>query len=125
MPNDAARDRQVRIAALLEENIRTELQAQNAAADLGLPQEDIARLAWGIATEVLYAFAVDWSPDWVKPGQVHTWQESGDFFARCPACLMDSAPTKTRQAAVAWIASHQASYSPTQNPNSPEPGEQP
>ena len=43
--------------------------AQNAMADLGLSQEAIARLAPGIAAEVLYAFAVDWSPNWVKPAQ--------------------------------------------------------
>lgn len=101
MPDDAARDRQARVDALLEDNIRTELQAQNAMADLGLSQEAIARLARGTAAEVLYAFAVDWSPNWVKPGQVHAWEESGDFFARCPTCLLDSPPTGNRETAAA------------------------
>ena len=101
MPDDAARDRQAPVDALLEDNIRTELQAQNAMADLGLSQEAIARLARGLAAEVLYAFAVDWSPNWVKPGQVHAWEESGDFFTRCPTCLLDSPPTGNRETAAA------------------------
>jgi hypothetical protein len=118
MPDDAAVDRQARVASLLEDNIRTELRVQNDATDLGLPQEAIARLAWAVTAEVLYAFSVDWSPDWVKPGQVHTWQESVDFFARCPACLQDSPAAGTPQDAAAWAASHQATHSP----GSSEPG---
>jgi hypothetical protein len=122
MPDDVAQARQARVASLLEDNIRTELQAQNATAGLGLPQEAIARLARGIAAEVLYAFEVDWSPDWVGPGQAHTWQESGDFFARCPACLGDSPPAKSREDAAAWAASHQAAHGPAQSNGSPESG---
>jgi len=122
MPNDTARDRQARVDALLEDNIRTELQAQNALADLGLSQQAITRLARGIAAEVLYAFAVDWSPRWVGPGQVHTWEESGNFFARCPACLLDSPPTGNREAAAAWAATHRAAHRPAQAPGSTEPG---
>lgn len=109
MPDDVAR-RQDRVAALLEDNIRTELQAQNAMAGLGLPEAAITRLAHGIAAEVLYAFAIDWSPDWVGPGHAHTWQASGDFFARCPACLQDSPPSKSREDATAWAADHQAGH---------------
>jgi hypothetical protein len=122
MPDDAARDRQARVDALLEDNIRTELHAQNAVADLGLSQQAITRLARGIAAEVLYAFSVDWSPSWVKPGQVHTWEESGDFFGRCPVCLLDSPPTDNSEAAAAWTATHRAAHRPAQTPESTEPG---
>ena len=45
MPEDD--DRQARVALLLEDNIRTEIQAQDAGAHLGLSPEAITRLAWG------------------------------------------------------------------------------
>jgi hypothetical protein len=123
MSDDAGRDRQARVDFLLEDNIRSELQAQNAMADLGLPQETITRLARGVAAEILYAFSVDWSPDWVKQGQVHTWQELSDFFARCPACLQDSPAAKSREDAVACAASHQATHRTTSSQGPPKPGQ--
>ena len=123
MPDDAARDRAARVASLLQDNIRTELQAQNAGARLGLSQAAIARLANGIADGVLHAFAVDWSPNWVQPGEAHTWQASGDFFALCPVCLQDSPPAKSREDAAAWAASHQAAHDDTHSQGSPESGQ--
>ncbi len=124
MPEDDDRDRQARVALLLEDNIRTEIQAQNAGAHLDLSPEAITRLAWGIRAELLYAFAVDWSPRWVKPGQFHVWQESGDFLARCPACLQDSPPAKSLEEATAWASSHQSQHTPAHTPGSSEPGQQ-
>jgi len=125
MPDDFAQDRQARVASLLEDIIRTELQARNAVDDLGLSQEAIADLASLIADGILDAFAVDWSPRWVRPGETHTWQDSGDFFARCPVCLQDSPPAKTAEKAAAWASDHQAAHRPARSQGSPEPGPQP
>ena len=122
MPEDVARVRAARVATLLEDNIRTELEVQNAMAHLGLSQAAITRLANGIADGVLYTFAVDWSPNWVQPGEAHTWQASGDFFALCPVCLQDSPPAKSREDAAAWAASHQAGHGATHSQGSPESG---
>lgn len=99
----------------MEANIRTELEAQNAMGDLGLSQAAIARIAHGVTAEVLYAFAVDWSPDWVRPGEAHTREASGEFFALCPVCLRDSPPKTSREDAVAWAANHQAGHKSAQS----------
>lgn len=48
MTDDVAQDRPARVASLLEANIRAELEAQDATADLGLSSAAIARLARGI-----------------------------------------------------------------------------
>lgn len=125
MPDDADQARQARVAALLEDNIRAEVQAQNAMAGLGLPQAAIARLARGIAAEVLYAFAVDWSPDWIRSGETHTWEASGDFFALCPVCLQESLAKKSREDAAAWAAHHRAAHGSAPSHGSTEPGQQP
>lgn len=112
--SEDADERQARVADLLEDNIRTELHAQNGMADLGLTEKDIERIAHGITAEVLYAFAVDWSPDWVKQGGTHAWQSSGAFFARCSTCLRDSPPSASCEDAVAWAASHEAAHHQTE-----------
>jgi hypothetical protein len=126
MPDNVAEDRAARVVMLLQDNIRTELQARNAVDDLGLSQEAIADLADLIADGVLAAFTVDWSPRWVRPGEIQTWQDSGDFFARCPACLQDSPPSKTVGQAAAWAVNHQAAHRPARSQGSPEPsGPQP
>src|SRR3954453_18936065 len=83
-------ERDQRLVALLEDNVRTELQVTNGVLDLGLSVDALESLMRGVTSGLLYAFAVDWSPDWVKPGQVHHWEESGRYFARCGVCLMDS-----------------------------------
>ncbi|MFZ1912655.1 MAG: hypothetical protein WAU30_09885 [Propionicimonas sp.] len=64
----------------------------------------------GVTSGLLYAFAVDWSPDWVGPGEVHHWEESGRFFARCGACLADSPASPDEQTAAAWARSHEDSH---------------
>ena len=123
--DNLAQARRARVASLLEDNIRTELQARNAIEDLGLSQAAIVDLAQLIADGVLSAFAVDWSPKWVRPGEIHTWQASGRFFSLCPACLQDSPPAQTREEAAAWAADHQAAHGPAHSEGSPEPGQQP
>lgn len=104
----ANEDRAVRVADLLTDNIRTEIVAQNAACSLGLTSEIVENLTRGIAAEVLYAFAVEWSPHWVKPGRPHSWESSGEHFSRCGICLQDSPPFATREDAQAWAINHEA-----------------
>jgi hypothetical protein len=70
----------------------------------------IERLLEGVTSGLLYAFAVDWSPDWVKPGQVHAWQEDGSLFARCSVCVVDSPPGDNQASAEAWARQHEASH---------------
>ncbi|MFJ5991006.1 hypothetical protein [Lentzea sp. NPDC092896] len=82
----------------------------NDALGLGLADDAIERLMEGITSGVLYAFEVDWSPDWVKPGQVHAWEEDGVFFARCGECLLDSPPAEDRASAEAWAHEHGAQH---------------
>src|SRR6476620_145216 len=99
-PEDQSRSQ--RVAALFEHNIRTELDAQLGMDELDLAEDLRRQIAWGITAEVLYAFDVDWKPDWVKTGAVHTWQESGLWFSRCGVCLLDSRVSPTREEAAGW-----------------------
>ena len=71
MTNEADRGREARVVALLEDNVRSELQTMNSLLELGLGDATIERLTDSVTSGVLHAFAVDRSPDWVKPGQVH------------------------------------------------------
>lgn len=54
-------ERAKRVIALLEDNVRTELQVTNGALDLGLSNAAIESLMQGVTSGLLYAFAVDWS----------------------------------------------------------------
>ena len=103
-------ERAERVVALLEDNVTTELQVTNDGFDLGLSDETIARLAQGVISGLLYAFSVDWSPDWVEAGGVHHWEEAGRFFARCGVCLADSPPSPDEETAVAWAHDHEKSH---------------
>jgi hypothetical protein len=67
---EADMERDARVVSLLEDNVRTELQVANDMLELGLSAAAIEGLMEGVTSGLLYAFAVDWSPDWVKPGQV-------------------------------------------------------
>jgi hypothetical protein len=99
-----------RVVALLESNVRMELQVTNGGFDLGLTDDTIERLMESVTSGLLYAFAVDWSPDWVKAGDVHHWEETGRFFARCGVCLADSPPSPDEESAVAWAHDHEKSH---------------
>lgn len=103
-------ERAERVVALLEANVRTELQVTNGMFDLGLSDETIERLMQGVTSGLLYAFAVDWSPDWVKAGEVHHWEDAGRFFARCGVCLADSPPAPDEETAVSWARDHEKSH---------------
>lgn len=102
------REREQRVAELLEENVRVEIFAASALNDIDLTQIQVQQLARAVTTSVLYAFAVDWAPRGVKPGDPHTWQSSGRWFARCATCLQDSPGSASRDEAVHWAGDHSA-----------------
>lgn len=106
----AESERQARVVALLEDSVRTEITVTNGMLDLGLSAATIDRLMEGVTSGILYAFDVDWAPDWVKPGDVHTWNDAGEWFGRCSICLLDSPPARSEQAASAWAQSHEARH---------------
>jgi hypothetical protein len=103
-------DRRARVVALLESNVRTELEVVNGMLELHLSEASIERLMEGVTSRLLYAFEVDWSPDWVRPGQAHSWVQDGVFFARCSVCLLDSPSTDSEASAQAWARTHAASH---------------
>jgi hypothetical protein len=103
-------ERETRVVALLEDSVRTEITVTNGMLDLGLSAAAIERLMEGVTSGVLSAFNVDWAPGWVKPGEVHTWQEAGEWFGRCSTCLLDSPPSRSEQAASEWAHHHEAGH---------------
>ncbi|WP_329100324.1 hypothetical protein OG792_17970 [Micromonospora sp. NBC_01699] len=107
MGKEADSARTARVVSLLEDSVRTELQVTNDGLELGLSDVAIERLMEGVTSGLLYAFEVDWSPNWVKPGQVHAWKEDGEFFARCSRCLLDSPAADSRASAEAWARQHE------------------
>jgi hypothetical protein len=107
---EADMERDARVVSLLQDDVRTQLQVGNGMLELGLSDAAIEGLTEGVTSGLLYAFAVNWSPDWVKPGQVHAWQEDGSFFARCSVCLLDSPPGDNQASAEVWARQHEASH---------------
>ena len=107
---EVEKERDARVVALLEDNVRTELQVANGMLELGLSSTHIERLMEGVTSGLLHAFNVDWSPDWVRDGQVHAWAEKDAFFARCSVCLIDSPPAEDAATAEAWARAHEASH---------------
>ena len=104
-------ERDSRVVSLLEDCVRTELTNMNAFLELGLADKSIENLTQAVTSSVLYGFAVDWSPDWIKAGDVHSWQaKSGEWMARCATCLVDSPPSRERDEAVTWARQHEASH---------------
>lgn len=100
------RDVERRTFELLRDNVRDELVVQNGMGSLGLTDEVIDRLAEQVAVNIDYAFALRWSPDWVKDGDLHRWTADERFFARCPDCLIDSPSSVSPLSADEWIAEH-------------------
>jgi len=90
-------ERRERVIRLLEVNVQTELAIQCQAFGLGLSEEQIENLTAAVTSGLLYAFAIDWSPDWVKDDDVHSWQEAGSWYARCGICLVDSPGSDTKE----------------------------
>jgi hypothetical protein len=106
----AASEREARVIALLEDCVRTELEVTNAGRGLGLSPEAIEDLMVGVTSGVLYGFAVDWDPDWVRTGDVHAWQESDRWIARCGVCLADSPASASREVGAQWALDHEGSH---------------
>jgi len=102
-----------RVVDLLEHNIRTEVAVANGMLDLGLTQDQVDGVAFSVVTSVLYAFDVDWAPDWVRAGDVHSWRDGGSWFARCSVCLEDSPAATTRVQAIGWAQAHEAGHHAT------------
>lgn len=103
-------EREQRVVALLEDRVREELRVTDGVYDLGLSEETIERLMADVTAGVLYAFSVDWAPDWLPKGDVHAWEESGAWFARCGVCLQDSPGSTTRAGATFWAREHEKSH---------------
>jgi hypothetical protein len=87
-----------------------DLTVKNITLELRLTDDVIEALAESIASELLSGFAVDWSPNWVRPGDVHAWQEDSGWMARCGTCLADSPPAPSRDDAVAWARQHELAH---------------
>ncbi|MEV6967826.1 hypothetical protein AB0M47_22225 [Hamadaea sp. NPDC051192] len=103
-------ERGQRITELLTDNVHAEMAAFRALHELEMDDRTIETLAEAVAANVMYAFAVDWSPSWLPPGVPHSWLWDGHWFARCPACLRDSAPAASQEAAVTWAETHAAEH---------------
>lgn len=103
-------DREARVIALLEHCVQTELEVVNGGLRLGLSSEVVESLMEGVTAGILYGFSVDWSPSWLRHGDVHAWEESGTWFARCGTCLQDSPASSSREAAANWALKHQDSH---------------
>ena len=103
-------EREARVIALLQDCVRTQLKVTDGGFGLGLGDEAIERLMAGVTSGILYAFAVDWAPDWVRQGDVHSWEDSGAWFARCGVCLLDSSPAATREEAAARAHADERSH---------------
>ena len=85
-----AEDRRARVIALVEDNVRNELRRSVGINQLAVTDDEIDTLTSAVTSELLYAFEIDWNPDWVKPGDVHSWASGDQYFGRCGVCLLDS-----------------------------------
>ncbi|HET7689769.1 MAG TPA: hypothetical protein VFK41_05305 [Nocardioidaceae bacterium] len=107
---ELSRERAERVVALLESNVLEELQIANLSYSLGLSEQSMENIMQMVTSSILYAFHVEWSPDWVKAGDVHSWEERAGIFARCSVCLQDSPASATREAAADWARRHEQSH---------------
>lgn len=98
-------ERSKRVVALLEDCVRTELQVTSGMLELGLTDDVIESLMLGVASGVLNGFDLDWTHR--RP---HHWAESGQHFARCRTCLLDSPPNEDAQAALSWVQEHEQTH---------------
>jgi len=91
---------------LLAENVFTELRYGQLAWDAGVDESTLKSVAWGIAAEIVYAFDVQWSPDWVPKGHPHRWQDDEGWHTRCNDCLAESPAESEEADAWEWFATH-------------------
>jgi hypothetical protein len=99
-----------RVADLLEDNIRAEVAIGSQLLDLDLTEDQVQGLASSLCASILYAFDVDWAPDWVAAGDVHSWRDGELWFARCAVCLEDSPAAKVQVRAIGWARAHEAGH---------------
>lgn len=109
-PSMEPTERQMRVISLLEHNVLTEIEILDGMLDLGLSANSRDSLMRAITSGILYAFDLDWSPDWVKPGDVHTWEDDSAWLARCSICLSDSPKFGSKDSARRWALDHVASH---------------
>lgn len=91
---------------LLADNVFTELRYGQLAWDAGIDEKVLKSVAWGIAAEIVYAFDVKWSPDWVAKGHPHRWHDDDGWHARCNGCLDESPAEPDEAVAYAWFSDH-------------------
>lgn len=104
-------ERRARVIRLLEHNVGSELAVMNESRGLGLTDLQVENLEFAITSSILYAFDVDWAPDWVGADDVHAWQDGEAWFARCSVCLEDSPPSESRDDAKTWALDHERGHS--------------
>jgi hypothetical protein len=93
---------------LLYDAVQDELHTYNAIGRFGLADEAIRTLAWAVTSRIDYAFRIEWSPDWVRPGRPHLWKDEDGWHARCDECAQESRPSASEHDAIAWFDGHAA-----------------
>jgi hypothetical protein len=71
-----------------------------------LADETLDSLASAVLTRIDYGFRYRWDPEWVGPGEPHTWAEGEQTFDRCPVCLGISPASTSVEAAISWFTDH-------------------
>ena len=103
-------ERARRVIALLEDAVADELRVTAGMAQIELAEGQIQDLGAAVTSRLASAFSFDWSPHWVKPGNVHSWPSDDGYRSRCDVCLEDSPPHPDLDLAVAWARNHAASH---------------
>jgi len=61
MADNANGEHEARVTALLEDNIRTEIDVRHAARSLGLTDDAVGTLAWAITAEIMLRYRSCWN----------------------------------------------------------------
>ncbi len=94
------------VRRLLAQTVREELAAAAGMDGVELSEERLGHFAWAVSTQLDYGFRYRWDPQWVSPGQPHSWAEGDQNYARCVACLAISPPAASADAATLWYRDH-------------------
>ncbi|WP_126891778.1 hypothetical protein [Curtobacterium sp. HSID17257] len=93
---------------LLADNVFEELRNGWLSWEQGIEDAALRKVAWGVAAEIVYAFDVTWSPNWVPQGHPHRWHDDEGWHARCNDCLAESPAEAEEAVAWDWFATHRA-----------------